>query len=68
MDDRVKEHLKYLNKYCLLLAEIKKRNKEDFLKDQLLQGSAERFLQLAIESCFYHNLLLPWLSKYYNEA
>lgn len=51
MDERVKEHLKYLNKYCLLLAEIKKRNHDDFIKDPILQGSAERFLQLAIESC-----------------
>lgn len=51
MDERVIEHLKLLNKYCLLLAEIKKRNKDDFMKDQILQGSAERFLQLAIESC-----------------
>ena len=51
MDERVKEHLKYLNKYCLLLAEIKKKDFEDFMKDPMLQGSAERFLQLAIESC-----------------
>ena len=51
MDERIKEHLKYLNKYSLLLADIKKRNHEDFLKDPILQGSAERFLQLAIESC-----------------
>ena len=51
MDERIKEHLKYLNKYCLLLADIKKRDAEDFAKDPILQGSAERFLQLAIESC-----------------
>ena len=51
MDERIKEHLKYLNKYCLLLADIQKKNHEDFLKDPILQGSAERFLQLAIESC-----------------
>jgi uncharacterized protein YutE (UPF0331/DUF86 family) len=51
MDERVIEHLKYLNKYCLLLAEIKKRDFDDFMKDPMLQGSAERFLQLAIESC-----------------
>ncbi len=51
MDERIKEHLKYLNKYRLLLADIKKRSYKDFLKDPILQGSAERFLQLAIESC-----------------
>ena len=51
MDERIKEHLKYLNKYRLLLADIKKRSHKDFMKDQILQGSAERFLQLAIESC-----------------
>ena len=51
MDERIKEHLKYLNKYRLLLADIKKRSHKDFMKDQILRGSAERFLQLAIESC-----------------
>jgi len=51
MDERIKEHLKHLNKYRLLLAEIKKKDFEDFMKDPILQGSAERFLQLAIESC-----------------
>ena len=51
MDERIKEHLKYLNKYRLLLADIKKRSYKDFVKDPILQGSAERFLQLAIESC-----------------
>ena len=51
MDERIKEHLKHLNKYCLLLAVIKKSDLEDFMKDPMLQGSAERFLQLAIESC-----------------
>ena len=51
MDERIKEHLKYLNKYCLLLTDIKKKSYKDFAKDPILQGSAERFLQLAIESC-----------------
>ncbi len=51
MDERIREHLKYLNKYRLLLADIKKRSYKDFVKDPILQGSAERFLQLAIESC-----------------
>ena len=35
MDERIKEHLKHLNKYCLLLAEIKKSDSEDFMKDPI---------------------------------
>jgi uncharacterized protein YutE (UPF0331/DUF86 family) len=51
VDDRIKEHLKHLNKYYLLLREIQKKNYQEFEKDAFIQGSAERFLQLAIESC-----------------
>ena len=51
MDERIKEHLKHLNKYYLLLTEIRKRDFTTFNNDPLLQGSSERFLQLAIESC-----------------
>jgi uncharacterized protein YutE (UPF0331/DUF86 family) len=51
VDERIKEHLKHLNKYCLLLADIRKKPYKDFEKDAILQGSTERFLQLAIESC-----------------
>lgn len=51
MDERVKDHLKYLNKYYLLLLKARETPRDTFLKDQLLQGSSERFLQLAIESC-----------------
>ena len=51
MDERVKDHLKYLNKYYLLLLKARETLRDTFLKDQLLQGSSERFLQLAIESC-----------------
>ena len=51
MDERIKEHLKYLNKYRLQLADIQKRSQKDFEKDSILQGATERFLQLAIESC-----------------
>ena len=51
MDERIKEHLKLLNKYYLLLAEIQKKPYKDFENDAILQGSSERFLQLAIESC-----------------
>ena len=51
MDERIKEHLKLLNKYYLLLADIRKKPFKDFKKDAILQGSSERFLQLSIESC-----------------
>jgi uncharacterized protein YutE (UPF0331/DUF86 family) len=51
MDDRIKEHLKHLNKYYLLLKETQKKSFKEFERDPILQGSAERFLQLAIESC-----------------
>ena len=51
MDERIKEHLKLLKKYYLLLTEIQKKPFKDFEKDAILQGSSERFLQLSIESC-----------------
>lgn len=51
MDERVKEHLKYLNRYYLLLLKAKETSRQGFLKDPILQGSTERFLHLAIESC-----------------
>ena len=51
MDERIKEHLKHLNKYYLLLFDIRQRNYADFEKDAILRGGSERFLQLAIESC-----------------
>jgi uncharacterized protein YutE (UPF0331/DUF86 family) len=51
VDERVKEHLKLLNKYYLLLADVRKKQYKDFERDAILQGSSERFLQLSIESC-----------------
>jgi uncharacterized protein YutE (UPF0331/DUF86 family) len=51
VDERIKEHLKHLNKYYLLLVDIRQRNYTDFEKDAILRGGSERFLQLAIESC-----------------
>jgi uncharacterized protein YutE (UPF0331/DUF86 family) len=51
VDERIKEHLKLLNKYYLLLADVRKKKFKDFENDAILQGSSERFLQLAIESC-----------------
>ena len=51
MDDRIKEHLKRLNKYYLTLLEIQKLEKETFMQEDLYQASSERYLQIAIESC-----------------
>jgi uncharacterized protein YutE (UPF0331/DUF86 family) len=51
MDERIKEHLKYLNKYYLLLVEAREISHESFLKDPVHQASTERWLHLAIESC-----------------
>ncbi len=51
MDERIKEHLKYLNKYYLLLLNAEKIKHDVFIQDDVLQASSERFLQLAIESC-----------------
>ena len=51
MDERIKEHLKYLNKYYLLLLNARKIQHDVFIQDDVLQASSERFLQLAIESC-----------------
>ncbi len=51
MDERVKEHLKYLSKYYLLLVEAREISRESFLKDLIHQASTERWLHLAIESC-----------------
>jgi len=51
VDERIKEHLKLLNKYYLLLADVRKKKYKDFERDAILRGSAERFLQLSIESC-----------------
>lgn len=51
MDDRIKEHLKRLNKYYLRLSDARKLEKESFLQEDLYQASSERYLQMAIESC-----------------
>lgn len=51
MDERIKEHLKYLHRYLLLLEDARKIAFEKFQQDPVLRGSSERYLQLAIESC-----------------
>jgi len=51
MDEKIKEHLKLLNRYYLLLLDTQKLSLEEFKTDQIRQGSTERYLHLAIESC-----------------
>jgi uncharacterized protein YutE (UPF0331/DUF86 family) len=51
MDERIKDHLMFLNRYYLLLVEARRISPEEFLKDRIRQASTERFLHLAIESC-----------------
>jgi uncharacterized protein YutE (UPF0331/DUF86 family) len=51
MDERIKDHLEYLNRYYLILKELQVKSLDDFLNDVIIRTSAERCLQLAIESC-----------------
>jgi uncharacterized protein YutE (UPF0331/DUF86 family) len=51
VDERIKEHLHYLNHYYLLLLESRKVPHQEFLDSAIHRGSTERFLHLAIESC-----------------
>jgi uncharacterized protein YutE (UPF0331/DUF86 family) len=60
MDERIKEHLKHLNKYYLLLHEAKKLPYQTFAEDPVQSGSSERFLHLAFESCLNIGNRLIW--------
>ena len=51
MDERIKEHLQYLNKYYLHLLEARKVPYDEFIGNPIHYGSTERFFHLAIESC-----------------
>jgi len=51
MDEKLKEQLKLLEKYRSQLEEVAAHSREDYLRDGLLQGAAERYLQMSIESC-----------------
>ena len=51
MDERIKEHLKHLNRYYLHLRDIKNIPFSTFDENALYHAAAERYLQLAIESC-----------------
>ena len=51
MDERIKEHLKRLNRYYLQLVNIRQLSYEDFINNDINRAAAERVLQIAIESC-----------------
>jgi uncharacterized protein YutE (UPF0331/DUF86 family) len=51
MDERIKEHLKHLHRYLLLLEDAKQIPFDKFQSDPIYRGSTERYLHLAIESC-----------------
>ncbi|MBM4330467.1 MAG: DUF86 domain-containing protein [Deltaproteobacteria bacterium] len=51
MDERIGEHLKILNQYLLYLRTLTEADQNTFCNDFRIRGSAERYLQLAIESC-----------------
>jgi uncharacterized protein YutE (UPF0331/DUF86 family) len=51
MDQKLVSHLRMLNQYLDVLYGIKERTKEEYLNDNILRGAAERYLQLAIETC-----------------
>ncbi|MDA8233513.1 MAG: DUF86 domain-containing protein [Clostridia bacterium] len=51
MDERLLYQLNLLDKYILNLDELAQTPLEKYLNDIILQGAAERFLQLAVETC-----------------
>jgi hypothetical protein len=51
MDDRIKEHLKRLNKYYLRLSDTRKLEKEVFIREDLYQASSERYFAGVNPAC-----------------
>jgi uncharacterized protein YutE (UPF0331/DUF86 family) len=60
MDERIKDHLKFLNRYTLHLLDAQQLSRDEFLADEIRQASVERFLQMAIESCLKHRESTPF--------
>jgi uncharacterized protein YutE (UPF0331/DUF86 family) len=50
MDEKIVEQLKLLHKHLQYLDVLSRKSKDEFLKDVIMQGACERYLQLAIES------------------
>ncbi|GFR36353.1 type VII toxin-antitoxin system HepT family RNase toxin [Thermobrachium celere] len=51
MDEKLITQLRLLKKYIDMLKKISLNSKEEYLMDDILKGAAERYLQLAIETC-----------------
>lgn len=51
MDEKLITQLRLLKKYTDILSRIKEVSKNKYLNDEIIRGSAERYIQLAIESC-----------------
>ncbi|WPX08428.1 type VII toxin-antitoxin system HepT family RNase toxin [Anaerocellum danielii] len=51
MDEKILFHLKLLKKYTELLKDISKVDFEEYMKNEILKGAAQRYLQVAIETC-----------------
>lgn len=51
MDEKIINQLRLLKEYIEILLRIGKTDREAYLQDKILIGSAERYLQLAIETC-----------------
>jgi hypothetical protein len=62
MDDRIKEHLKRLNKYYLRLSDARRLEKEIFIQEDLYQASSERYLQMAINNWQRTTGVSPWVN------
>ena len=51
MDDKLLNQIELLDENIHLLEEIQQKTLEEYLHDKILQGAAERYLQIAIETC-----------------
>ncbi|WP_078665414.1 MULTISPECIES: type VII toxin-antitoxin system HepT family RNase toxin [Carboxydocella] len=51
MDEKLLTQTRLLKKYINLLEKVAHTEKNVFLKDEILTAAAERYLQLAIETC-----------------
>lgn len=50
MDEKLMAQMRLLKQYTEVLSKIIKKPEEEYLKDEIIRGAAERYLQLAIET------------------
>jgi len=50
VDDRIKEHLKRLHRYLLMLGDLRKTPLDEFKGDFVTQAASERYLTLQAHS------------------